>query len=549
MTTTTATTSVDANTTDANSTDASAELLLLDPTTLELDRNVRDTVDTDSESFTALVDSIRQHGVLQAVSATRDRDGTIKVEDGQRRTLAARHAEAATIPVVVTTRTETGKAREFTRIVSQIEANDRRQDLTEGQRAAAVADMLDLGISHTKIKKALQLKPDQLKQQAKVGKSAAARDALDSGQLDLEQAAIVGAFEAEGDTDAVERLLSVPGYNFRFTANAIVAERAETRERSAAATAWTERGFVLLDREPALRGSDYLHVDGLIDTATGEAATVVHVDADPAQWWIWLHCERGGLVTLTATGERIDDDQVDWSTEGDTGAQEAEEGLYHCRQVEISDAWTVDYYTTADRLDSLGLRTVEVGARVSGADPSDPTDPDTIAAEVARKAAQDKEAERALRRKVLRFNRLGDAAIATRRAWLLDYLTRKTPPQTAATFVLGSLAGEAFLLTQHTASATTAELLGVDAEKLHGTALATWIDTLTPARAQVVTLALVLGAYEARTTKDAWRRNSYGGDHGVAHYLHFVASLGYPLSQIEEVMTGDRPEDDVDPDQ
>ncbi|MDI9947740.1 ParB/Srx family N-terminal domain-containing protein [Rhodococcus sp. IEGM 1305] len=71
---------------DANNTGASVELLMLDPTTLELDRNVRDTVDTDSAAFTALVDSIREHGVLQAVSATRDSDGTIKVEDGQRRT-------------------------------------------------------------------------------------------------------------------------------------------------------------------------------------------------------------------------------------------------------------------------------------------------------------------------------------------------------------------------------------------------------------------------------------------------------------------------------
>ena len=96
---------------------------------------------------------------------------------------------------------------------------------------------------------------------------------------------------------------------------------------------------------------------------------------------------------------------------------------------------------------------------------------------------------------------------------------------------------------------TLAQRLGIDAAQLHRTALAKWVETMTPARAQVVTLALVLGAYEARTGKDAWRRPAYGGDQGVARYLHYVQSLGYPLSQIEEVMAADRADTDVDPDQ
>lgn len=172
-----------------------AELLMIDPTTLELARNVRDTVDRASDEWTELVLSIREHGVLQAVSAARYTDGSVRVIDGQRRTLAAREVGTDTIPVFVRFYEHSDdKQREFDRIVSQMESNDRSQALTPGQHAAGVAEMLDLGIAPTKIAKAVQLKRDDLKRAAKIGKSASARIALDTGQLDLEQAAIVAAF-------------------------------------------------------------------------------------------------------------------------------------------------------------------------------------------------------------------------------------------------------------------------------------------------------------------------------------------------------------------
>ena len=178
-----------------NTTTPAAELLMLDPSTLDLARNVRDTVDQESAAWAELVASIRSNGVLQAVSAVRYTDGSVRVIDGQRRTLAAREVGAATIPVFVRPDEHSDdKQREFDRIVTQMESNDRSQALTPDQHAAGVAEMLDLGITPTKIAAAVQLKRDDIKQAAKIGKSATARIALDTGQLDLEQAAIVAAF-------------------------------------------------------------------------------------------------------------------------------------------------------------------------------------------------------------------------------------------------------------------------------------------------------------------------------------------------------------------
>ena len=58
-------------------------------------------------------------------------------------------------------------------------------------------------------------------------------------------------------------------------------------------------------------------------------------------------------------------------------------------------------------------------------------------------------------------------------------------------------------------------------------------------RAQVITLALVLGALESRTLKDAWRNAtpSWGHHAGSGDYLRWLAANDYPLASVEEVIT------------
>ena len=63
---------------------AAIEVAQLHPDALDIGENVRDSVDlAQTPDF---VESIRENGVLEAISAVRTADGTIVVRDGQRRT-------------------------------------------------------------------------------------------------------------------------------------------------------------------------------------------------------------------------------------------------------------------------------------------------------------------------------------------------------------------------------------------------------------------------------------------------------------------------------
>ena len=66
----------------------------IDPNEIQVETNVRTIVKVDP----ALVASIREFGVLEPVVCRRSEDGTVSVRMGQRRVLAAREAERATVP-------------------------------------------------------------------------------------------------------------------------------------------------------------------------------------------------------------------------------------------------------------------------------------------------------------------------------------------------------------------------------------------------------------------------------------------------------------------
>lgn len=513
------------------------EAVWLDPNDVELESNVRDRVDTESADFADLVASIREHGVLQAVSALRYGDGTVKVVHGQRRVLAAREA-GATLPALVAVDTAINeRQRVFDRITGQIDENDVRTGITDGQRAAGIARLFDVKVPQRDILKRLpRFKRDELKASAKIGKSQIAREAIDSGQLSLEQAVVVAAFDAEGDTTAVQRLLDAPAYRFRYVANCIVEERAEARERADASAPWAQQGFTVLETDPDTSGGGWVHVDRLEHSESGEPATIDVVHADPGKWGVFLTVDEGGHVVVNDTGEVIDADLVDWSTEGTDPDVAAAEGRYRVDAVTISDGWRPDYYT---------LDPAAAGLQVAPAQSDTAPDGGGDAPSMAERLVADKrERERAERRKVITLNRAGAAAKATRIEWLRSHLTRKTQPPTAPGFVAASLAADSMLLNQNRAKATAVELLGIDADKLAKRGrLSEFVAGLTPNRANVIVLALVLGAFEARCEKDFWR--SASESNGILGYLRFLAGVGYPLTPIDQVAAGDLDADDL----
>jgi ParB family chromosome partitioning protein len=123
----------------------------------------------------------------------------------------------------------------------------------------------------------------------------------------------------------------------------------------------------------------------------------------------------------------------------------------------------------------------------------------------------------------------------------------KTLPKGASIFIADCLIREPALINDYHAAGITAQLLGV----AEGDGLRQLVTDLPPTgdgRAQVLTLAVVLGALEARTPKDAWR---YGGKSGwrysvgTGEYMAFLVANGYQLAEVERVIVGERTGDEV----
>ena len=514
----------------------------LDPTLLDIGDNVRD----DAALSKAFIASIAENGVLVPITGVRDpeRPEVIRVRNGQRRTLAAREVGLPSVPVYVLPSTAADASQEtIDRIVHQIVTNDQKQDLTDAQRARGIQQMIDAGMSVTKVAKRLSVAKDAVKAAHTAAQSATAMDALASGQLSLVEAAAITEFEDM--PGALERLMSSAGRGwFEHTVAQLRQERATAQAEAQAAQVYTDKGFTVLEQRPESWDAACIPLHHLV-TAEGDEADDNAV-TNPAHWAVLLS-EDTALCDVE-TGEVVDEETVDWETEDQPDAEPAE-GLRHANTVTETTVFAPEYYCLDYR--AAGLTPQSWFARQAGmvdTDTGEAVDLDDEAREAARQqaATERAEAEKRERRKVLALNKLGDAALSVRREFVKKLLARKTPPKGAAMFIADCLARDSFLLTNHNALDTTAELLGVDS----GQAVAKLVADL-PAngdgRAQVITLALVLGALESRTPKDAWRNNAGGWGHhvGSGEYLRWLADNDYPLAPVEEVVTKAKDADEV----
>lgn len=527
------------------------EAVLLPPEELIIDENVRKSFDLGDHP--EVTESIRRHGVLTPIKAHRETDGTITVVDGQVRTLTALAFDLHCVPVWITPAPAVDPSeRAISRIAQQINVNDYRIGLTEGDRAAGMAQMFAFGASLTRISHDIGRKRDHVKLAVSVGGSDTARRAVDAGQLDFEQAAIIAEYEAVDDTDAVARLLAASRSMFSFEARHIAGARAEARQRLRESLPYAALGFGVLTSDPAPDDPRFISV---VDLRTNDGIDVTdeQVHAAPQSWVVYTEPTDQEGVFDRDTGEPVAPDTVDWHTQGQPST-EAAEGLRHADTVERRPLWTVCYYLRADHLGSSGFRhesefvTATEESEATEADPANDGDSEAPEATAraaeratARRVEQEREAERAAARKeeerqaarrVRELNKQGQAALEVRREFVTGFLARKTPPPLAAVFVAQSLADEPGLLDEFNADRTAHELLGINGWRSE---LLTSISTAKPARCQVIILGLVLGGYEKRTTKEAWRHT----DRGVRRYLHFLADNGHHLTPVEQAAAGD----------
>ncbi len=204
----------------------------VDPHALILEDNVRDDAALDAQ-FLA---SITEHGVLIPIAAIRRSDGQLLVRAGQRRTLAAREAGLSTVPVYVRSAADTDlTAQRVERVAEQIVENDQRRQLTDAQRARGIQQMIDAGVSITRVARKLSVPKDTVKAAAAVVKSDAAMQGLADGQLSLEEAAALTEFE------------DMPGAISRLTQAAGSRRFANPRANEPPAQRETSRGEIRAD--------------------------------------------------------------------------------------------------------------------------------------------------------------------------------------------------------------------------------------------------------------------------------------------------------------
>ena len=514
----------------------------LDPRTLEMDDNVRD----DPALTKEFVASIAEHGVLQPITAVRDVNGVVWVRAGQRRTLAAREVGLETVPVYITaTLPALVEVNPTTaqRVAEQIVENDHRQPLTGAQRVQGIQQLLDTGMSMTKAAKKLSVPQATVKAAKAIAGSQVAIDALSEGQLSLDEAAVLAEFEA--DENAVERLLRHAGRpTFEHTAAQLREDRAYAGELAKAEQQWRDQGYTVLSEPPRWWDVDFVRLDFLLKD--GQEATVADV-SNPAHWAVVL-CQEARLVKK-GTDEEVFEEDIDWNTQDQPDATPGE-GLLHADGVEEVEAFVPEsYYCT--NLAEAGVTPNDRFIRFSGQQPGqfgDDADGQTPAADPG-------EADKAKRerRKVVQLNKLGAAAETVRREFVRGLLSRKSPPKGAAMFVAQCLSRDTQLLSYYKAHDVTTDLLGAGGDDgsptLDGSRLNA-LDRMVLAlpegsdnRAQVITLGLVLGALEARTTKDAkdaWRQNHNQpwSPLGPRQYLGFLEANGYTLAPVEQIVAG-----------
>ncbi|MCX5070879.1 ParB N-terminal domain-containing protein [Micromonospora lupini] len=448
-------------------------LVQVDPATLIVGANVRLDARLDKD----FIDSVRQRGVKVPIVGYRDDHGQIVVLYGQRRTLAAVQTGRPTVPVVITTEQD-----EADRLVDQLAENHHRAALTTHEDAKAFHQLAALGVPAGAIAKRTARPKGVVDAALAVAGSEVAQAATQKWEfLDLTQAAAIAEFD--GDDEAVKVLvMAAENGRFQHELQQLRDERESKRQQDALIAELTGKGLKVIDRP----GTMHPQVASLKNLKIGarKATEATHKKC------------KGHAAFV----------HQDYVVKDGKGGYEWVVG-YACTNYPR-------YEHTHAYVNGAGL-----GERPKLAD----MDP------------EEAEQARAERRDVIQSNKAWDSALKVRQAWLKEFATRKTPPKTAAAFIAKAIAScDHQIRTAMEGSHKFArDLVGVEHESFRsdhhrGQLL---VDLCTSeGRAQMLTLVMILAAYEENLPRDAWRRS----DPGPSEYLRFIESEGYELSDVEK---------------
>lgn len=532
----------------------------LDPRELLMDKNIREAKPSPS-----LVSSVRDYGILQPIIAVLTGDGRARVHIGHRRNLAAIANEHATAPVIVRASAAEADAAEADRLAQQYVENTDRQGLTTGEQLDVFAGMAEMGMSAGEIARRTKARRRDVADGLKAARSAEVREAVTAAELTLEQAATLEEFSDQ--PEAYERLLEQAvnprhGGSFAHLAQRLRDDRDQAAAFAALRAELDEAGVAIVEQSvtwhgPARRLAEI--TDAAIDSEPQRPA----LGADE-------HPDTGdGGPDLDAEEEDLDDECWD----DDAVVPERPSGPppippdEHAGCPGHAAILTTTYggrgrgpqvcviFVCTDPLGnghrSITGRPLEAATGAAAATPrageTEEQASERVAAEKAEKSAA--------RRKVIAGNKAWDAAETVRRGWLVEFLSGKTPPKDASSWI-----AEAFLVDRYTVCraaerghSTAAELLrgpnGPSTSPADHQQIGKQLDGASQNRAVMITLGMVLGAIEGETSREQWRwierGRASGPDAGLVRYLTALQGWGYGLAPIERLAIGE-PVDDTE---
>ncbi|CAQ03233.1 chromosome partitioning protein [Clavibacter sepedonicus] len=321
-----------------NTTSTNGVTEYLDPNTLIIEENVRPSADLNRE----FVQSIKANGVLVPVIARRDSEGRVLVRAGQRRTLGARQAGVATIPVHVIDADEATTDR----IVQQLVENDQRTGLTDVDRTVAFKQLQFEGLSAAAISKRTGTGPRVVKKTLAVANTPSAAAALTDHQLTLDQAAALVEFDEYPDLQA--RLIETArAHPAQFDHQLRYAQQDLARKHAVQAVAadHESRGYVIVDPQNpehadfvpvrdlvTVEGGDALLTPEKMDTLDGRGVRVVAYLREPEAVYYLRDPQAVGYRRDETTGTRT-------SPATGAGSQTEEQKAERRRVIANNKAW------------------------------------------------------------------------------------------------------------------------------------------------------------------------------------------------------------------
>ena len=438
--------------------------------------NVRRDLDLNPE----FVESIADNGVLVALRITPDRDG-FRVIDGGRRLAGALKAGVAEVPYDLVSERAGDEAGQF---LDMINMNRHRNPLTPLEEADALFAAREAGAAKTRLRKAAGLTSTALN-----GALAAARlseetratvESLDE-QLSLDDLAVLAEFD--GDPNAITRLtIAASCGTLEHEAELLRQARAEQAEHGRIRGELESAGFAVTEILPA----------------NGQHLTVLCQDGEDLTPEAHAFCPGRGVFFRF----------YDLLTP-----------VYYC-----ADPGRYGHSLRHSGQGRPAAADGPAGAPASGGGGLDPADADPG------------------RRLVIQGNREWKAAAEVRKRWLAAQLFgRRTAPREAAQFVARQLLTMPEPLRSGLGRAHADPLFS----EVTGHNDTSWLevcDTAAAARLPLAMLAPIATAYEHAMTdgegRNTWRTDRYSPcpRTEAAGYLRFLASIGYPLSGIEQAV-------------